>query len=88
MLTLALAAPTQRPASPSWMLLIWVPVRMSFRLRETDSFNCTVTTTLTINGGPATQVGAPATGNVTASPASGLPIWLLLQAIQQEEPAE
>ena len=59
-----------------------------FPIAETDSFNCTVTTTLTINGGPATQVGAPATGNVTASPASGLPIWLLLQAIQQEEPAE
>ena len=56
-----------------------------FPIAETDSFNCTVTTTLSVNGGSATQVGAPATGNVTASPASGLPIWLLLQAIQQKE---
>ena len=56
-----------------------------FPIAETDSFNCTVTTPLSVNGGPATQVGAPATGNVAASPASGLPIWLLLQAIQQEE---
>lgn len=58
-----------------------------FAIDETDSLNCSMTTTLSVNGGLATQVGVPATGTVTASAASGLPIWLLLQAIEKA-PAE
>jgi hypothetical protein len=53
-----------------------------FSIEETDSYECSVTTVLSVNGGPAATVGAAATETVTASAAEGLPIWLLYRASQ------
>lgn len=53
-----------------------------FAIGETDSFDCSVTTVLSVNGGSNIAVGAPVTETVTASASSGLPIWLLYQANQ------
>jgi len=47
-----------------------------------DSLDCTVSTTLSVNGSAATTVGDPLTERVTPDSASGLPIWLLYQATQ------
>ena len=47
-----------------------------------DDLACTVTTTLTVNGGAAIVVGDPLTETVEATAGAGLPIWLLYKASQ------
>jgi len=47
-----------------------------------EALDCSVSTSLLVNGGAATAVGDPATATVTPDMASGLPIWLLYQATQ------
>lgn len=47
-----------------------------------EALDCSVTTSLSVNGGAAATVGDPATEAVTPDMASGLPIWLLYQATQ------
>jgi hypothetical protein len=47
-----------------------------------EALDCSVSTSLSVNGGAATTVGDPATETVTPDMASGLPIWLLYQATQ------
>ena len=47
-----------------------------------ESLECTVSTTVSINGATATAVGDPTITTVTPDMASGLPIWLLYQATQ------
>ena len=47
-----------------------------------EALDCSVTTSLSVNGGAAATVGDPATETVSPDMASGLPIWLLYQATQ------
>ena len=47
-----------------------------------EALDCSVSTSLSVNGGAAATVGDPATETVTPDMASGLPIWLLYQATQ------
>ena len=47
-----------------------------------ESLDCSVSTTLSVNGAAATAVGGPSTETVIPDMASGLPIWLLYQATQ------
>ena len=47
-----------------------------------ESLDCSVSTTLSVNGAAATAVGDPSTETVIPDMASGLPIWLLYQAAQ------
>ena len=47
-----------------------------------EALDCSVSTSLSVNGGTATAIGDPATATVTPDMASGLPIWLLYQATQ------
>ena len=47
-----------------------------------ESLECTISTTVSINGATATAVGDPTITTVTPDLASGLPIWLLYQATQ------
>ena len=47
-----------------------------------ESLECTISTTVSINGATATAVGDPTITIVTPDMASGLPIWLLYQATQ------
>ena len=47
-----------------------------------ESLDCSVSTTLSVNGAAATAVGDPSTETVIPDTATGLPIWLLYQATQ------
>jgi len=47
-----------------------------------EALDCSVSTSLSVNGGTATAIGDPATETITPDMASGLPIWLLYQATQ------